>query len=595
MLFIALGGPLWYSSVDSSDGSLNGFYQDYAQRSCYAIPTCNESSEECMEGGGYSIQARAMPTSPQFTAATYPTVSTPDRFSKDSIEISIEEISAPLSGGGGVDKYRIEWSLESSFSKTNSHVTTSPNYIISSLFMGTIYYVRVTAHNSAGYGIPSHSVPVKPMQSPDPPFSPTLSLISSTITSYPETGTSLRVEWSPPIIDNHGNRPDDVGDGGDGIIGYLVEWSKVNWDIFQPTIWEMKLDDSTFTGGAIVGSFRLKLDTTQLATAVVPGIYSSARISVDASPSDIKVILENMPNVGEVAVSLTAPKTWSIEFLSEVGDITGLAVDSSDIYDSGTFVHGSVSLSKLTQGSLPTPADYKFSLIDASLLPSLSFDIVDLIPGIIYYVRVAARNRMGISRRRVTAPRSIVPPVQKPGTPVSYFHPHGNPTLRVASDSSLSVHIGPPSFDGGSMLTNFLVEWDTSALFNSNSNGSAMGFAHSDAVTNLCMSCVTSFDAETNTFTWNGSADMMKGLVTQRMISVYFSDEHYTYLFSVESVTTATEITVSNFHNRLTSLTSMNSENGNVGATSLHLLGSEYAIVGLEEGSRYYVRVSGKL
>ena len=90
--------------------------------------------------------------------------------------------------------------------------------LLDSLTMGTQYFVRVSAHNTAGFGAPTQGIPVRPMTKPDPPFEPVLSsmeplFISPSHPGYGDLtesailGTSLVVSWAPPRIDTSNDRP----------------------------------------------------------------------------------------------------------------------------------------------------------------------------------------------------------------------------------------------------------------------------------------------------------------------------------------------------------------------------------------------------
>ena len=624
------GGPSWFAEIDSSDGSQAGLYQDYSQRSCLAVPTCDVGSEECTEGnndGGFAIKVRSTPEAPQVTVATYPLASDgPNRFSKDSLLVSYEPSASDAIGGSGdeIDKYRIEWSISSSFGSNGgddnvrSRVTSETEYLIEGLIMGREYHVRVFAHNSGGYGEPSTALPTKPMTSPDPPHSPTLSMLSITSHDSDSVGTSLVVDWDAPRIDTENGRPDEVGDGGDAITSYLVEWSKVSWDAYTPTIWELALRDSILTGTNVEGTFRLGIDTSNLPTDRSgsageggggdddgDGLHLSANIPASVSPQELETLLENMPNIGDVAVTLVSPMTWRIAFVSEVGGVDSFEiVPGHAIRDAGTdgTVAGDVTLTPVVQGSIPLGAAYGSRLItnlDEQLPIPLRYTIENLVPGQQYFVRVSSGNRLGLSSRRLTAPAALAPPVQKPGLPVSLFHDDSPPFLKVWSDTSLLVQIGPPTYDGGAPLTYFVVEWDKAPTFDSASDGSALASARTSAVSTnpstapLCSNCVTAFDAETNALTYSGDATMRRHLIPQRKIMVYFSDDNTSYLFKIVAAST-TQIQVDADHLRASSLESMNGRGGNVGSTDLTLLGAEYLIQGLEPNERYYVRVSAE-
>jgi hypothetical protein len=61
------------------------------------------------------------------------------------------------------------------------------------------------------------------MQSSDPPIEITLSTLGSDYTAE-DIGSKLLVEWSHPEATGTDNNL--VGDGGDAVTEYLIEWSK---------------------------------------------------------------------------------------------------------------------------------------------------------------------------------------------------------------------------------------------------------------------------------------------------------------------------------------------------------------------------------
>lgn len=92
-------------------------------------------------------------------------------------------------GGDVIDKFLIQWSHDFSFTSFDTSITEDLSHLITSLKMGNLYYVRVFAHNSAGFGKADDAVPIKPMQSPDPPHLPRLFHLTNA-DSY-SMGTSL--------------------------------------------------------------------------------------------------------------------------------------------------------------------------------------------------------------------------------------------------------------------------------------------------------------------------------------------------------------------------------------------------------------------
>ena len=557
------------------------------ERSCNAIPTCNVRSKDCYEENGFSIAVRSVPKTPTFSAATYPSIQTANRFTRDSIMITIKEDNEFY--GDYVDKYMIEWSTDSSFVDSNYNETLSTNsleYIIEQLRLGEKYFVRVSAHNSAGYSKPSLPVIVKPIQSPDPPFSPLVLLLPTSSYRTEESGTSLHIEWEYPKAELNTYQ---VGDGGDEITHYLVELSKVDWNEYTPTIWRISFDDSI---GSLHGYFRLCLDTTNQSSAAIRGRFISAKIPVNSSAHEIKILLQNLPNIGEVLVSFESEFSWTLTFLTEVGNFDGLSIEENSSYLIDNDSIGSLTINLVQVGIIPETSAYSSITIESSSLVSMTQLVENLVPGQKYFIRMAARNSLGFGKRLETAPRVIAIPIQKPGPPSSFAHSMGSPTLRVSSRSSLSVHIGPPHFNGGSPITQFLVEWDTKFTFDSNDDGSSLGKAYIRGKQSICSACITSFDSHNGTFFYNGNIDLMKILVPQRTISVYFYDDDYHYQFVVKAASTS-QIKVQQHHFRVGSSIEMKNESG-YNNVDLYMIGAEFNIQNLTEGERYYVRVSAE-
>eukprot|EP00956_Cyclotella_meneghiniana_P022416 scaffold42451_cov66-Cyclotella_meneghiniana.AAC.3 len=629
------GSPSWFSSFDSTGLIHDDTFslpQDYTQQSCNAVPTCEASSVECAEteSSTFTITTRSVPPPPITEVGTYPSVSNKNRFSAHSTLISFQSPMADnsfQSTGIPTDKFRIEWSTSPSFHQIGSGGSTSfwsvevaasyldganenafGDYKIDSLEMGTQYYVRVFAHNSAGYGSPSISVPVKPMTRPDPPYEPILSSVSlesiessQGLSENAVIGTSLYVSWQPSRVDSANGRPDLVGNGGDTISSYLVEWSRLSFDSYNPTIVEVSIKTSagisgSSASGLLSGSFQILVDTTISPETAVRGSYSSASIPVDSSGGEIKTIIENMPNVGEVNVHSSEPFTWILTFLSEVGDI-GISVNENNVIDD-SLAAGIVDITKLGTGSVPANAAYGFEVVENfdALTPdqSIHYTIKHLVPGMQIFTRVSAANQVGYGPRRKTAPEFISPALQRPEQATSLYNDEAPPHLSVHSPTSLQVHIGPPSYDGGSPLTTFLVEWDLLPSFSSSllKDGSALGSARVNAASRICALCVTDFDLFTHTFSYNGDEDMATLLIPQRKIMVFFSDDNTHYLFSIISASSSA-ITVSDKHLRVSSLHNMKNKAGNA-SSDLDILGANYIIGGLIAGKTYYVRVSSE-
>ena len=626
------GAPNWFSDFDHS-----GIFRDsdfssqdnYLKRSCHAVPTCEIGSVECSEvdAENFAITARSVPIPSVLQVGTYPDVSNSDRFSKDSILVSFE---APLgSYGMPTDKFLVEWSTSSSFppvsdvgavASWSSEVVAQyldengehafGEFLIGSLDMGTQYFVRVSAHNSGGFGEPTNSVPVKPMTRPDPPYEPVLSRVTldylelnpdNNLSTSARIGTSLLVSFEPPRLDAENGRPDKVGDGGDDVSEYLVEWSRVSWDEYTHTMIEINIQNEDGAGGSaamgtLSGSFQLSIDTTISTANSVQGSFISASIPITSTDEMLKTILENVPNVGEVEVVSLEALRWQVTFLSEVGDIdVSLAVNK--VVDTEQNA-ATVAIAKTVDAMIPTKAAYGSQRLGTDDVTSmggrLHYAIEHLVPGTPVFVRMSASNQVGFGPRRTTAPEFSAPVIQRPDSPTSLFSEDVPPHLSVYSPTALQVDIGAPQYDGGSPLNSFLVEWDPSPTFDSSILGdrSAFGSARTSASSEVCVSCVTSFDLATNTFSYTGDEVTANLLQPQRRIMAYFHDDAKAYLFSVLSATSST-IHVSNQHLRVSSLSNMLDVNNDIGS-NLELMGATYIIDGLDTGGTYYVRVSSE-
>ena len=149
-------------------------------------------------------------------------------------------------GGDTITKYKIEWDRASSFSSLLAYphkgevemmATQNLSYTINELSAGAIYYVRVSAANSVGYG---------PVQITSPTFgSPSNQrpgkIINAAVTQF--NTTTIKVQWDAPFIPAHGIAcsgrgtlntapnacPSGMGygtdaDGGSAITRYWIEW-----------------------------------------------------------------------------------------------------------------------------------------------------------------------------------------------------------------------------------------------------------------------------------------------------------------------------------------------------------------------------------
>ncbi|KAJ0394096.1 hypothetical protein P43SY_010109 [Pythium insidiosum] len=374
---------------------------------------------------------------------------------------------------------------------------------LSALAMGVPIFVRVTAHNSLGYGPASDAVRLTPITSSDPPPAPdvTLSVLPPSESADPAARvSSLVVRFLPPQI----KAPTDLnGDGGAAISKYLVEWSDADWATGYVSHVQV-ISTASSGAGALSGSFRLALDTTGCTTCQVRGVYSTSAIAFDATALAMTTLLQNLPNVGQVTVtrgacSVRSECTWQVTFVSELGAIPSFTVLENRL--SADLAVASITISSLPAsggrtGSLQaslycptTPAGggavvsgptncgvVEVSPAATTPLP-LRFVISGLTPGGTYFVRVSAFHDLGFGLRRISAPASLRVPFDPPTTPSSLFNPLAPPVLWLSGPTSLDVAFGPPAFSGGSPVTAYAIAWDTQPSFESGANGDPLGEA----------------------------------------------------------------------------------------------------------------------
>jgi hypothetical protein len=272
--------------------------------------------------------------------------------------------------GDPVQNWRVEWTTDASFSPDRTKNAVVPNntalnnYNITGLTMGTNYYLRVTPQNSEGFGSHSDSIPFKPHQQPDPPVSPQLTTFSDA-TSLQDYTRSALVSWSPPSV----NSVDPVGDGGDPITSYHIEWMPELVPGLNPfTAGTGTVQTVTICYMSPYSVFSLALTTTNAKDRAHNDLYyfdgefpvTGTFISGDIFPSstawDVKRTLENMPNVAEVSVTKSAGPgcanggnslKWVITF-NEISPVPLFTVNYYNLID------GSVPTAPVITGTTPT-------------------------------------------------------------------------------------------------------------------------------------------------------------------------------------------------------------------------------------------------
>ena len=596
------GGPAWFQKIGSHDTNAIMTLVDFNTGAQRATPTCQVGLEECLEANSTSILPRGLPGQSVLTVPTYPKVDSSQPFTESS---GMVVFAKPVVNGDIVDKWRVEWSLDSVFTSTvtQSSVTTETYFNITGLSQGTPYYIRVVAHNSLGYGEPSLSYPFKPTQQPGVVKEPTLGLANDAL-DLVTYATSLNVSWYYPMIMS--SEGDLVGDGGDPVTSYLIEWSTSPFTAVTAMVQNISIPcqnasdpSQTFSLSLTTANLRNKYDTSNSFHAEefpVEGTYYSANIPVAASAYDVKKIIENMPNVATVSVSKvvgTGYITWLVTF-TESATVPIFSVNSSNIICAGALIYPSVyadQLARYTGGY-----SWQVQVAEAgSAMEEQHYHIKELLPGRPYYVQVSARNELGYGARKMTAPSVLTVPITPPSAPTQAEGPWAGPKLFLSTPTSLLVKIGPPTFDGGSLAGVFVVEWDQSSTFNSGASRQATGMVTIPAYTLICSACVKSIDFLYNVVdpqvevAFDGSADNARQLQTGARIVIVTTDDNVPYTFTVgDSQANATVFTLMDTGRRVTRFNSTSS------LADVYLLGADYEISGLATGSQYFVRVKAE-
>lgn len=397
---VGLSPPQWYSYSENFDIKYG------RQR---ARPTCPSTGVvQCQETSMYYIKARATPLVPRVSLAQNPKIDMAEGFTAASFVASFLD-----AGGRGdhVDKFLVEWDNSEFFtssayqsSEVKANATALPRVrqhlnMTCTTCMGRVYFVRVSAHNSLGYSNVSDALEVTPMKSPDPPFAPSLEALEdlSGMYSLQDIGSKLLLRWSRPIKDN----VDAYGTGGSEIIAYLIEYSRISFEQYVPQVQRIQIAGIQ-AGRSIGGTFRLSFNSSEDKNAPIKTFARSSQIYLhNATAYDVEIALENMENVGDVAVARYVSGsgdafTYDVTFLSAVAPTSLLQAYSVGLIyeDTGERIDANLfNITEMQNATIPSGADYRQITIpvhpgdDAHFLYLLgSSDVVPqppLLPGIV--------------------------------------------------------------------------------------------------------------------------------------------------------------------------------------------------------------------
>jgi subtilisin family serine protease len=304
------------------------------------------------------------------------------------------------SGGADVTDYVVEYSSNSGSTWTvfADGVSTSTSATVTGLTNGTTYQFRVKAVSSGGTSEPSATASA-------------IVGVPSAPTSLSATplGLSVRLSWIAP-----------TQNGGSAITDYVAQFSKdsgATWSTFSDSV-------STSTTTTVTGltnglTYQLRVSAVN---SVGSSAYSSVVIAVPwsaslpSAPLDLAIASYGLNQVG---------LSWTIPATNGGASITDYVIEYSS--SSGS--------------TWTTFTDVVTSLRSAS--------VTGLVSGVSYIFRVSARNSVG------TGDSSVVSAAVSPGVPTAPCCI----TEMLVGPQYVALRWGAPKFDGGSTVTNYVVEY----------------------------------------------------------------------------------------------------------------------------------------
>merc|ERR1711871_1596084 len=274
-------------------------------------------------------------------------------------------------------------------------VTCNKCLYFENLSMGSVYWLRVWAMNSVGMSASASTpISVTPKRVPSAPENVKLYVVS---------GTELEVFFDPP-----------TSDGGSQIVSYQVEWDTVA-DFNSGAVSSKLVQGGAIAGtppfSTMIGSNAPLTPNTAYYVRVranndVPHqfIYNQMnykyQLSLPFSARPINVV-PNPPS----AVTLTLLSRTSLRLVivppTRVGGASvshyKIEYDTQSTFNSGSD-GASLSSSDISVGSMTSLAG-----------SSLVYDITGLSTGVVYHVRVAAKNSVGVSAFKNTSPGLAIP------------------------------------------------------------------------------------------------------------------------------------------------------------------------------------------
>ncbi len=376
------------------------------------------SSETLITGGPYELRVFAVnaigagPPSQTSTMPTVPATITDATVTAVGDQSVTATFTVPDNGGSAITGYIFEYSTdggttwlvdEDAFTLTFSGSTGT--YYTAEVTNGTTYSGRVSATNAVGTSSASNAVAFTPAGVP-------ATITDATVTAVGDQ--SVTATFTVP--DN----------GGSAITGYIFEYSTdggttwlVDEDVFTLTFsgstgtyYTAEVTNGTTYSGRVSA-------TNALGTSSVSNVVTFTPVTVPGVPTGLIPSLD-----GSTGVSLL----WAAPGVTGGSAITDYLVEYSS--DSGS-----------TWATYPDGTSTTLTAI-----------VTGLGKGTNYTFRVSAVNAAGTGTASVTAQAAI--PTTVPGAPT-------NLTAAATSGVDYSIDLAwtAPSDDGGSSLTDYIIEW----------------------------------------------------------------------------------------------------------------------------------------
>ena len=379
----------------------------------------------------------------------------------------------PQDNGALTTHYKVQWDTTPYFNSSNlkqyestkeafdSHLLASGNYeyVMTGLTKGTKYWVQIMAKNTEGYSVPRPTTPLFeiPRRQPDE-----IVYGGVTVATLPADGTATVTDSSSNLLVSWEKSSDFQGDE---VTAYKLEW----WDaVGSHEVQKIKLSASS----AITGTF----------TVTFNGETTDHLLwNIDAT--GMTAALDTLTTIQHVEVERSAIISngyeWTVTFLGDTGNLP----DQLIINKIGLSASGSASNVIELASTVSHGTNYgnhgTYVLDPKNLKPPYRYTITGLSAGVQYWTRVSALNNRGHGRFTSSLPLSIAPPKQKPDLPTAT-------QLAVHSATSLKVIWEAPLSDGGDIITNYKIEWDTLASFKSGADAHPLGSADVIVSANEC-------------------------------------------------------------------------------------------------------------